>query len=167
MEPNAYFKSLNLKEIKLNSGVSLAASHNSLISLKETILLASIFFILGTIFIFEGNRIKASITKDDTQLMQLLDNNPTYGSTMIRENILEKYQPIDRNERAKRQSIKNISKLLSAKSELTLLNIEKSKVTANIKTTDTKIAKQVTQSAKAKGFKSSTSGANVKVEKRL
>ena len=123
MDPNVYFKPLNLTEVKLNSGVSMGASHNSLISLKETIFLSSIFFMLGTIFIFEGNRIKSSISKDDTQLIQLLDDNPTYGSTMIRENILEKYQPIDKSERAKRQSIKEISKLLSAKSELSILSI--------------------------------------------
>jgi hypothetical protein len=167
MDPSAYFKSLNLSEIKLSSSVSMGASHNSLISLKETILLSSMFFILGTVFIFEGNRIKASIAKDDAQLIALIDDNPTYGSTMIRENILEKYQPIDKTERAKRQSIKEISKLLSAKSELTSLNIEKSKITVNIKTSDTNIAKQVTQSAKAKSFKSSTNGQNVKVEKSL
>jgi len=167
MDLNANFKTLNLEEVKLSSGVSMGASHNSLISLKETILLSSIFFILGTIFIVEGNRTKASISKDEAQLIALIDDNPSYGSTMLRENILEKYQPIDNNERAKRQSIKDISKLLSAKSELTSLNIAKSKITINIKTSDANIAKQVVQSAKAKNFKSSTTGQTVKVEKNL
>jgi len=167
MDPNANFKTLNLEEVKLSSGVSMGASHNSLVSLKETILLSSIFIILGTIFIVEGNRTKASISKDEAQLIALIDDNPSYGSTMLRENILEKYQPIDNNERAKRQSIKDISKLLSAKSELTSLNIAKSKITINIKTSNANIAKQVVQSAKAKNFKSSTTGQTVKVEKNL
>jgi hypothetical protein len=167
MDSNANFNSLNLEEIKLSSGVSMGASHNSLVSLKETILLGSIFFILGTIFIFEGSRIKASISNDEDQLIALIDDNPSYGSTMLRENILEKYQPIDQNERAKRQSIKDISKLLSAKSELTSLSIIKSKIIVNIKTSDDNIAKQVVQNAKAKNFKSSTAGQTVKVEKSL
>lgn len=167
MDPNIYFKPLNLSTLKLSSGVSMGASHNSLVSLKETILLGSIFFILGTIFIFEGTRIKSSISKDDAQLIALIDDNPTYGSSLIRNNILEKYQPIDNNERAKRQSIKDISKLLSAKSELSSFTIDKSRIKASIKTSDTNIAKQVVQSAKAKNFKSSTTGQIIKVEKSL
>ncbi len=167
MEPNLDFKPLNLKEVKLSSAVSMGASHTSLVSAKETILLSSIFFILGTIFIFEGNRIKASISKDEAQLITLIDDNPSYGSSMLRENILAKYQPIDKNERAKRQSIKDISKLLSAKSQLISLNIEKSNIRANIKTSDSHISKQVIQSAKAKNFKSSTTGQTVNLEKKL
>jgi len=167
MDPSVNFTPMHLKEVKLTSGVSMGASHNSLVSLKETILLGSMFFILGTIFIFEGNRIKASISKDEAQLIALIDDNPSYGSTMLRENILEKYQPIDKNERAKRQSIKEISKLLSAKSELSSLSIVKSKITVEIKTSDANIARQVAQSSKAKNFKSSTTGQTVKVEKSL
>jgi hypothetical protein len=86
---------------------------------------------------------------------------------VIRENILEKYQPIDKNERAKRQSIKEISKLLSAKSELSSLSIEKSNIKANITTSNATISKQVAESAKAKNFKNSTTGQTVKVEKSL
>jgi len=167
MEPNSDFNRLNLSTFKLSSGVSMGASHNSLISLKETIILSSIFFIFGVTFIFEGNRIKDSISKNDAQLIQLLDDNPTYGSTMIRENILEKYQPIDKNEREKRQSIKEISKLLSAKSELTTLKIEKSTIKASIKTSNTAISKQVIQGAKAKSFKSTSNGENVTLEKKI
>ena len=167
IDPSVNFTSMDLKEVKLTSGVSMGASHNSLVSLKETILLSSMFFILGTIFIFEGNRIKASISKDEAQLIALIDDNPSYGSTMLRENILEKYQPIDKNERSKRQSIKEISKLLSAKSTLSSLSIVKSKITAEIKTSDANIARQVAQNAKARNFKSSISGQTVKVEKSL
>ena len=167
MDEDTDFGSLNLRNTKLSSGVSMGASHNSLVSLKETVLLSSIFFILGTIFIFEGNRIKSSISKNKAELIALIDDNPNYGSTMLRENILEKYQPIDKNERAKRQSIKDISKLLSAKSELSSLSIIKSKITVNIKTSDDNIARQVAQSSKAKKFKSSTTGQTVKVEKSL
>ena len=167
MEANIDFKVLNLSEVKLKSGVGLGASHSSLISIKETILLSSIFFILGTIFILEGNRIKSSISNDNAQLTQLLDDNPNYGTSIVRKSILEKYEPIDSTERAKRQSIKEISKLLSAKSELTSLNIEKSSIKATIKISNASIAKQVVQSAKAKKFKSSTTGQNVTVEKSI
>ncbi len=161
------FKDLDLSSVKLHSGISMGSSHNSLISLKETILLSSIFVILGSIFIVEGKRIKSSISKDDAQLVALLEDNPSYSSTMIRESILEKYKPIDRVERAKRQSIKDISKLLSSKSELSTLRIERSKITADITTLDTNIIKQVTKSSKEKNLKTSITGKNVRVEKSL
>ena len=167
MDPNVSLKTVNLKTVKLNSGISMGASHASLVSLKETILLSSIFVILGTVFIFEGNRIKSSISNENDQLTQLLDNNPSYGSSMIRENILEKYQPIDKNERAKRQSIQDISKLLSANSELSNLSIEKSSIKVDIKTSNASISKQIVHNAKAKNFKSSTNAKIVTVEKSL
>ena len=167
IELNTDFQTLNLSKVKLKSGVGLAASHSSFISIKETILLSSIFFILGTIFIVEGNRIKSSVSDDDAQLIQLLADNPTFGTSFVRKSILEKYKPIDKEEKAKRQNIKDISKLLSAKSELTSLKIEKSIITANIKTSNTRISKQVLQSAKAKNFKSSNTGNNVTLEKKI
>jgi len=164
MDKSINFSTINLAKIHLGSGVSMGASHTSLVSLKETILLGSIFAILGTIFIFEGNRIKSSTAKDETHLLSLIDEDPSYGSSMLRKNILQKYQPIDR---AKRQSLKDISKLLSAKSELISLTIAQSKITTKIKASDATIAKQVAQSAKAKKFKSSIMGKTVNVEKSL
>jgi len=167
MDPNVSLQTVDLKTVKLSSGISMGASHASLVSLKETILLSSIFVILGTVFIFEGNRIKSSISNENDQLTQLLDENPSYGSSMIRENILEKYQPIEKKERAKRQSMQDISKLLSANSELTTLNIEKSSIKTSIKISNASISKEVIQSAKAKNFKSTSNGQNITLEKSL
>ena len=167
MESNFNYKKLNLSELKLTSGITMGGSLNSFISLKETILLSSIFLILGSIFIVEGNRIKSSISNEDEKLTALLDKNPTYASSMIRKSILEKYQPIDKKERSKRQNIKEISKLLSNKSQLTQLTIKKETIQADIKTSNTTIAKQVNRNAKAKKFKVINNGLNIKVEKKI
>ncbi len=167
MESNLNYKALNLSELKLTSGITMGGSLNSFISLKETILLSSIFIILGSIFIVEGNRIKSSISNEDEKLTALLDENPTYTSSMIRKSILGKYQPIDRKERSKRQSIKEISKLLSAKSQLALLTIKKDTIQADIKTSNRTISKQVNRNAKAKKFKVINNKLNIKVEKKI
>jgi len=168
IDPNIQLKSFDLSTVKLTSGVSMGASHASLVSLKETILLSSLFLILGTIFIFEGNRIKSSIANENSQLMQLLDDNPNYGSSMIRENILEKYKPIEKKERAKRQSIKELSKLLtSTNGELMMLKIEKSTLKADLKVSNASMTKKIVADAKAKNFKSSTNGKTVTLEKHL
>jgi len=167
MESDVEFKSLKLEDLKLKNGVSMGASHTSLVSLKETILLSSLFLILGGTFIMEGYRIQSSTAEDENELMRLLDDNPTYGSSMIRESILEKYKPIDKVERQKRQSIKDISKLLSAKSELKALHIEKAKISADISTSNSNIIKQIQKSAKETNLKTSISGNSVKVERSL
>ena len=167
MESNLSYKALNLSELKLTSGITMGGSLNSFISIKETILLSSIFLILGSIFIVEGNRIKSSISNEDEKLTALLNENPTYTSSMIRKSILEEYKPIDKKERSKRQSIKEISKLLSAKSQLALLTIKKDTIQADIKTSNKTISKQVNRNAKAKNFKVINNKLNIKVEKKI
>jgi len=167
MESNIYYKPLNLSELKLNSGVTMGASLNSFISLKETIMLSSIFFIFGIVFITEGNRIKSSIESEDKQLTELFNENNSYIDSTVRRTVLNKYKKIENTERMKRQSMKEVSKLLSSKSQLMTLTIQKNKILATIKTSNVNISKQVDRNAKAKKFKSINNGLNVKVEKQL
>ena len=165
IDSNIEYNNLDLKAQKFNSSVSMGASLDSFVSLKETIMLGSLFFILGSIFIIEGNRIKSSVSTNEEVITKLFNQYPKYRSAMLRENILNKYQPIDKKERKKRESLKEISKLLSAKSQLEQLTIDKNQITANIKTANSNIANQISRNAKAKNFKSSKNGLKVKVEK--
>lgn len=161
------YNTLKLDTLKLKGGVTMGASLNSFVSLKETIVLSSLLFILGAVFLVEGNRIRASIATEDAHLTELLDENPKYASSMLRKSILDKYQPIDTNERLKRQSIKEISKLLSAKSQLKSLSVNEKSIKATITTANASINKQVKEHAAAKKFKTSGAGLDLEVEKTL
>ena len=167
MDPNMEYPELDMDSVKLKGGVSMGESLNSFISLKETIILSSLFFILGTVFIIEGNRVKSSIANEDARLSQLLDENPKYGSTLLRNSILEKYKPVDTIERKKRETLKEVSKLLSSKSQLKKLSLDGKSIKADISTIESLTNKQVKELAKAKNFKVSGSGQNVKIEKKL
>jgi len=167
MDQTVEYNSLDINTFKLKGGVTMGSSLNSYVSLKDTILLSSIFCILGGISIFEAERIKHSIANDNTKLTELLDENPRYTSSLARESILEKYKPIDRKERAKRQAIKDISKLLSNKSQLKTLSIDKDKIQAKIKTTNRSISQQIKEHALNEKFKFFGSSLDVKVEKTL
>jgi len=167
MNPAIEYAPLDMSSFKLKGGATMSSSLNSYVSLKETLMLGSIFCILGTVSILEGNRIKASISKEDAKLTELLDENPRYTSSLSRQSILEKYKPIDQIERAKRSTIKDISKLLSNKSQLKLLSIEKNRIKAEIITNNQRINKQVKEHARAKKFKVSGASLTVKVEKSL
>jgi len=167
MDSNLTFNQLDVEAEKLTSGITMGASLNSFISLKETILLSSLFFILGVIFIVEGSRIKSSVSKDEALALELTQKYSKYSDSSFRENLLKKYQPIKTNEITKRQSIKEISKLLSSKSQLINLTIDKNTIKATIKTSDKNVAQQVTRNAKAKKLKSFNNGLDVKVEKKI
>lgn len=163
------YVTLDMDKLKLKNGVTMGSSLNSFVSVKETIILGSLLALLGTSFIVEGNRIKSSIANEDAKLSALIDENPKYGSAMLRESILNKYQPIDTTERAKRQAMKDISKLLSAKSQLKELNIDKNSVNAVISTQNKNIAKQVKEHAEVKKMKTTGmgTGLDLKVEVKL
>jgi hypothetical protein len=167
MNPAVEYNSLDISSFKLKNGVTMGSSLNSYVSLKETVILSSIFCILGGISIFEGERIKNSIAKDNAKLTELLDENPRYTSSLARESILSKYAPIDKKERAKRQAIKDVSKLLSNKSHLKTLTINKDTIQAKITTENKTISKQIQEHARKKEFKVSPSSLDVKVEKTL
>jgi ribosomal protein L31E len=163
------YTTLDMNNLKLKHGVTMGSSLNSFVSLKETIILGSLFALLGTAFVVEGNRIKSSIANEDAKLSALIDENPKYGSAMLRESILNKYQPIDTTERAKRQAVKDISKLLSAKSQLKELTIDKNVVSAVVSTQNKEISKQVKEHAKVKKMKTTDmgTGLDLKVEVKL
>ena len=161
------YSTLDTDKLKLKNALTMGASLNSFVSLKETIILGSLLFILGGVFIVEGNRVKSSIANEDAHLTTLLDENPKYASTMLRQSILDKYKPIDTNERAKRQVIKDISKLLSSKSQLKALTIDKGTISARIVTQSASISKQVKEHAKVKKMKVTGSGLDLKVEVKL
>ena len=167
IDSNVEYSSLDLKEHKFNSSVSMGASLDSFVSLKETILLSSLFIILGSIFFIEGNRIKSSVSGNEEVITKLFNKYPKYHSAMLRQSLLDKYKPIDKQERKKRESLKEISKLLSSNSQLEQLIIEKNRIIANIKASNANIANQVNRNAKAKNFKSSKNGLEVKVEKKI
>jgi hypothetical protein len=161
------YELLSVNKLNLKGGITMGSSLNSFISLKETVILGTFLILLGATFILDGNRIKASIIEEDTKLTALLDENPKYTSSLSRNSILSKYEPIDTKERAKRQAMKDISKLLSNKSQLKSLNIGKNKIIANIKTNNQNINRQVKEHAKSKKFTTSSSSLNVKVEKSI
>jgi len=167
MAEDISYATLQTDKLKLKGGVGMGESLNSFVSLKETIILGSLLFILGTTFMVEGNRIKGSIANEDAQLDAMIGENPKYGSSMLRQSILDKYQPVNTIERAKRQAMKDISKLLSSKSQLKTLTIDKERVTANISTQNKTISKQVKEHAKAKKMKISGTELDLKVEVKL
>lgn len=161
------YKDLDLKNISLNHGVSISSSFGSLIPLKQTIGMTILLTILGIIYIAEGNRIKGSISDDEQKEELLLSKNHKLSSSRIRESILAQYEPIDRVERVKRDTIEDISKLLSIKAHLKELNIDDKKISALIEA-DTATINQIIKNANKKNLITKKEGGKlVRVERVL
>jgi len=144
------YKKLDLKDIALKNGISISSSYSSLVPLKQTITITTLLVILGGIFVIDGIETKNSIKSDQEKLELLLDKNPKLSSNRIRKSILEQYEPIDKKERLKRDTIDNISKLLSTTSQLKQLTVDDKKVVAIIETNNAKISNQVVAKAHRK-----------------
>jgi hypothetical protein len=160
------YKELDLNNISLNHGVSISSSFSSLIPLKQTVAITILLTILGTIFILEGNRIKSSISDIQEKEELLLSKNPKLSSSRIRKSILAQYEPIDTIERLKRDTINDISKLLSSSSQLKELIIDEKKVSATIEATGAN-ANRVVRDAKKNSLTAKREGSVVRVERSL
>ena len=128
------YKKLNLKEIPLKQGISISSSFGSIISFKYTLILTMLLFILGGVFVVEGNRAKNSIRDSEDKLDLLLQRDTKLSSQRIRESILAQYEPIDKIERLKRDTLVDISKLLSTHTRLKELKLDDKKISAIIET---------------------------------
>ena len=144
------YQKIDLSKVSLHNGIALSSSYESVIPLKQTILITTLLVALGGVFLVEGNRIKGSLKNIEAKRDLILEKNPKLSSTLIRNSELGKYEPIDKKERLKRESIKELSKMLSSKSILKILSVDDKSVKATIKTKDANSAKQIKNRSKIK-----------------
>jgi len=166
IHPEYEYADLDIDALSLKNGIALGSSYDSLIPLKETIIISFLFVILGVIFFVESDRYKKSIENIINKEEKLLEKSSKLSSSLVRKSILEKYIPIDRKERIKRDSIKEISKLLFSGSILKELTITNDKILATIKAKNSNIVKQIEQ--RSKNFKTKKEKNNIiKMERAL
>ena len=162
------YKELDLSKVSLHNGIALSSSYESVIPLKQTVFITTLLVVLGGVFLVEGNRIKGSLENIEAKRDLILAKNPKLGSALIRNSELGKYEPINKKERLKRDSIKVLSKMLSAKSVLKMLSVDDKSVMASIETKDANSAKQIRNRAKTKKFTIKPMGSGqIQLEKKI
>ncbi len=162
------YQTLDFSKPVLQNGIAISSSLESVIPIKQTVLLTVLLLFLGASFIVEGNRIKSSIEGIEEQQEQLLAQNPKLGSSLIRNSELSKYEPLDQKEREKRETIAQIAKVLSAESKLKALTVNEKNLIITIEAKSTAITKQLEKHAKTKNLKIKSIDKNiVTMEKNL
>jgi len=150
-------------------GISYGASADSILTQKDSIILASIILLFALLFLVEGIRYSKVVADMDEEISILFEEYPALQSQYARENIIKKYHKIDKAERTKREILKNISHLIIPGVEVDSLLLEEKQLFVVFKTPDKKTLLRVEALAKAKGYKSSRVGREnmIKVESKL
>jgi len=93
-------------------GVSLSIDKGAMIAKKDAIVLSSIFILLGMLFLFEGIGYSSAVSEQSSSVEVLLEDYPALQSKYSRDSIAAKYQKRDKNERKKRDFLKEVSSIV-------------------------------------------------------
>ena len=154
---------------KPKSGASFGVGMHSIIGKKEAWTIGAIFLIFALMFFVEGFRYRQVIVTMQEKVSLLLEDYPALQSQYARENIAKKYQKIDREERHKREVLKDLSRLVLPGVEVESLLMGKKLFSATFKCPDEKSVIRVQSLAKEKQYKTSRIGSEnlVKIEGSL
>ncbi len=150
-------------------GVSYGTSVDSILTQKDSIILASIVVLFAILFLIEGVRYSRVISDMKGQVSILFKEYPALQSQYARENIIKKYHRIDKEEREKREILKDLSSLMVPGVEVDSLLMEDKRLSVVFQTPDKKTLLKVEALAKAKRYKSSRVGREnkIKVDSKL
>ncbi len=148
------------------SGISFGANIDSMIGKKDTWILGVIFFLFAVMFMAEGVRYKGVVTMMHDEVSLLLEDYPALQSQYARENIAAKYRKIDKEERHKREVLKDISRLVLPGVELNSLLMDSKHISVTFKSPDKKTVTRIQSIAKKKKYKASRIGSEniIKIE---
>lgn len=135
-----------------SEAISFAAGVDSIFTQRETLTIGAIFVIFGLLFFVEALRFKSIIGDTEQQISQLFEEYPSLQSSYARENIIKKYQKIDKIERHKREVLKELSHLTLPGVEVNTLEVGNKQLTITFQCPDEKSMLRIESLAKAKKY---------------
>jgi len=155
--------------VNSSDGISFNFNSSALLHQKEAIIIASILTLFTIMFVVEGFRYKSVISSMQEEVGVILEEHPSLQSQYARDNIAKKYRKIDKEERHKRNILKNLSSLIIPGAEIELLTMDSKRFMTEIKFPDEKRLLKVKSLASKKKYKSSRlgNGSVLKIEGKL
>ncbi|WP_309499660.1 hypothetical protein [Sulfurovum sp.] len=150
-------------------GVMIQGAYGSILSLRQALMLASIFTLFAIMFFIEGLRYSNNAKIGEEEMEKLLEANPSLQSKYTRESIAARYKTLDTAERKKREIVKAVSSMIFKGVTLTSLEIDDKKFKVHFSCKDAEIANRVKELAKKHKMNTSAlSGTNdLKIEGTL
>lgn len=133
-------------------GIMLQSAYGSLLTLRQTAVLASIFGMMALLFFIEGSRYGGSSKTIQMEKKEMLEAYPSLASKYTRDSIVSKYKTLDRVERKKRETIKTLSGMIFKGVTLISFEVNDKKFSAHFSCTDAQVFKRVKALAKKNKF---------------
>jgi len=146
------------------SGISYGVGVGSILEKKEAWGLATIFVLFALIFLAEGIRYNSVVTDIKMEISMLFDDYPALQSRYTRENVIKKYKKIDREERRKREILKEFSRMILPSVEVEHLVVDKASVVVTFRTPDKATLLKIESIARAKKYKTKRVGRDNLIE---
>jgi len=138
------------KQCSASLGVTLkgAGGEEGILSLPKALGFVAIFLSFATMFIVEGHAYQKEEATQAKRVDALVETMPVLQSKLQRESIFKKYKTIDTQERKKRDSIKQLSKLIFKGVVLTEVSLSPTKVKATFVCDNTKTLQRLLDALK-------------------
>jgi len=135
---------------------------------KTTLLLSIVFIIFGLLFLIESRNILTNGVPNQAKIDTILENHPTLSSSYTRESILSKYQKIDKAERAKRNIIAKLAKMIDSSIKVDEFKLNQNSYSAVLSVQNSNQISSLINRAKRYGIKAEKISANqLKVEGKI
>jgi hypothetical protein len=149
------------KRFTPKKGVLLQGAYGSLLSVKHSVILATVFGLFALMFFVEGWRYSQDSKTGESQIEEMLEAYPSLSSKYTRDSIISKYKTLDARERKKREIIKTLSTMIFKGVTLTDFSMDEKMFKVAFTCEDAQVAKRLKALAKKNRFNiSAVSGSN-------
>lgn len=147
-------------------GIMFHSAYGAILTLKQSIILATIFGFLAMIFFVEGSRYAENSKVIEMKMEELLEAYPALSSKYTRDSVISKYKTLDRVERKKREIIKTLASMIFKGVKLKSFKMNEKKFSAHFSCKDAEVFKRVKALANKHNFKTLnvSSGHELKIE---
>lgn len=150
-------------------GITLESAYGSILTIRQSAVLASVLGLLALIFFIEGLRYSGNSKAAEMQMEEMLEAYPSLSSKYTRDSIVAKYKTLDSLERKKRETVKTLAGMIFKGVTLDSFEMNDEKFSAHFSCDDAKVFKRVKALAKKNKFKTVnvSRGYDLKIEGSL
>ena len=133
-------------------GIMLQSAYGSILTVRQSVVMASIFGLMALLFFIEGARYSGNSKAIQMQMEEMLEAYPSLASKYTRDSIVSKYKTLDRVERKKRETIKTLAGMIFKGVTLNAFEMNDQKFSAHFSCKDAQVFKRVKALAKKNKF---------------
>jgi len=127
---------------------SKSTEQSALLTQTQAFSLAAIFLLFAGMFAVEGSRYGGDVQSEREEMANIYETHAYLKSAYTREDAIDKYQKIDKQERRKRDAIKTSSKMIFKGVTLSNLRVDEKNFIAQFMCTDSSVAQRAKDIAK-------------------